>query len=137
MNTADPLYTNLLRPIVERIMQANDIGREQAFAFINATVSDAMGNLTVEDIYGLDEFIRDMVDRIATDAVRTEIENTSARDFYDIDDVVRDNLYDLEMTVSDTERRMDEAESEIESLRAEIATLRAGKRSFWRSLFGK
>lgn len=137
MNTADPLYTNLLRPIVERIMQANDIGREQAFAFINATVSEAMGNLSVEDIYGLDESIRETVDRVATDIVRAEFENTSARDFYDIDDVVRDNLYDLEMNTEYIEGRVSDVETEIESLRAEIATLRAGKRSLWRSLFSK
>ena len=44
MNMSDPMYKMVVEPIMERIMEANEIGREYAERYIRDTVESAVND---------------------------------------------------------------------------------------------
>ncbi len=44
MNLSDPMYKMVVEPIMERIMEANEIGREYAERYIRDTVESAVND---------------------------------------------------------------------------------------------
>lgn len=57
LNVSDPLYKTVVEPIMERIMEANDLGREYAERFIVDTIHETIPNYVPSDL--------DIDDRIA------------------------------------------------------------------------
>lgn len=70
MNLSDPMYKMVVEPIMERIMEANEIGREYAERYICDTVESAVNDEIYyvqmdvaslnETIVALDERVREL-----------------------------------------------------------------------------
>ena len=73
-NLSDPLYSQVIEPIIERVMEANDVGREYALNYINNAVREAVADLDLERMvdeavanltYDLEARIEDLETRMA------------------------------------------------------------------------
>jgi len=67
MNLSDPMYKMVVEPIMERIMEANEIGREYAERYIRDTVDSAVESETYHmgvEIAALTERINELEDEV-------------------------------------------------------------------------
>jgi len=67
MNLSDPMYKMVVEPIMERIMEANEIGREYAERYIRDTVDSAVADETYHmgvEIAALTERINELEDEV-------------------------------------------------------------------------
>ncbi len=85
MNLSDPMYKMVVEPIMERIMEANEIGREYAERYIRDTVESAVNDEAYHmgiEIVALTERINELegeIDsRIMTVAAMTEQDNNKS-----------------------------------------------------------
>jgi hypothetical protein len=85
MNLSDPMYKMVVEPIMERIMEANEIGREYAERYIRDTVDSAVADETYHmgiEIVALTERINELEGEIdsliMTVAAMTEQDNNKS-----------------------------------------------------------
>jgi len=67
MNLSDPMYKMVVEPIMERIMEANEIGREYAERYIRDTVESAVNDEAYHmgiEIAALTERINELEDEV-------------------------------------------------------------------------